>query len=357
MPDSPTDDPFADLFGQLPDPRARAIRSSGEDARRGADAGADRVRHRKRPAVRRAAREAAARQGSPEGESARRRAAPGHARRPRHRRSAPLSLGTAAGRTDTRSAARPSTPHPRTAPHRPTVDDPPWIFTSRRFCADIAVQPRREPHRSRPCAHPHRAAAHADADTTLQSLFSGHAEHRRPRCSAAAQEQAQAPHRRLDRARRRGRAARRHRRRRPLGLEHVPAADPQGDGLGRAEGLRRGTRERRGCRHDRRGRHRAADLAVALRRRRHEDPEAFYDYLIKTQQNPPFVPGVFKLQKKMTSEAALAALLDPEEQDGEHRTAARGAHGRRIAADPRRRRPGCRSPTSRRPSPRRRTTA
>ncbi len=40
-------------------------------------------------------------------------------------------------------------------------------------------------------------------------------------------------------------------------------------------------------------------------------PEAFYDYLIDTGQNPPFVPGVFKMQLQMTSEAALAALLDP----------------------------------------------
>ncbi len=40
-------------------------------------------------------------------------------------------------------------------------------------------------------------------------------------------------------------------------------------------------------------------------------PDAFYDYLIDTGQNPPFVPGVFQLQKQMTSEAALAALLDP----------------------------------------------
>ncbi len=39
--------------------------------------------------------------------------------------------------------------------------------------------------------------------------------------------------------------------------------------------------------------------------------EAFYDYLIDSGENPPFVPGVFKLQKQMTSEAALAALLDP----------------------------------------------
>lgn len=40
-------------------------------------------------------------------------------------------------------------------------------------------------------------------------------------------------------------------------------------------------------------------------------PTAFYDHLIATAQNPPFVPGIFKLQKQMTSTAALAALLDP----------------------------------------------
>ena len=40
-------------------------------------------------------------------------------------------------------------------------------------------------------------------------------------------------------------------------------------------------------------------------------PEAFYDYLIDEGRNPPFVPGVFKLQEQMTSAAALEALLDP----------------------------------------------
>lgn len=39
--------------------------------------------------------------------------------------------------------------------------------------------------------------------------------------------------------------------------------------------------------------------------------DAFYDYLIKTAQNPPFHPGVYALQHKMTSEAALAAIMDP----------------------------------------------
>ncbi|MFC8683076.1 endolytic transglycosylase MltG [Microbacterium ureisolvens] len=39
--------------------------------------------------------------------------------------------------------------------------------------------------------------------------------------------------------------------------------------------------------------------------------DAFYDYLIKSGQNPTFQPGVYKLQRQMTSEAALAMLLDP----------------------------------------------
>lgn len=40
-------------------------------------------------------------------------------------------------------------------------------------------------------------------------------------------------------------------------------------------------------------------------------PEAFYDYLIEENLNPPFQPGVYRLQKQMTSAAALDALLDP----------------------------------------------
>ncbi|MET0303932.1 MAG: endolytic transglycosylase MltG [Microbacteriaceae bacterium] len=39
--------------------------------------------------------------------------------------------------------------------------------------------------------------------------------------------------------------------------------------------------------------------------------DAFYDYLVEENLNPPFVPGVFALQKQMTSEAALEAILDP----------------------------------------------
>lgn len=40
-------------------------------------------------------------------------------------------------------------------------------------------------------------------------------------------------------------------------------------------------------------------------------PEAFYEYLVDTGQNPPFVPGVFQLQQQMTSAAALEAIMDP----------------------------------------------
>ncbi|WP_404432863.1 endolytic transglycosylase MltG [Microbacterium lacus] len=40
-------------------------------------------------------------------------------------------------------------------------------------------------------------------------------------------------------------------------------------------------------------------------------PTSFYDMLIKTSQNPTFYPGVYAMQQKMTSAAALAALQDP----------------------------------------------
>ena len=39
--------------------------------------------------------------------------------------------------------------------------------------------------------------------------------------------------------------------------------------------------------------------------------DAFYDYLVEENLNPPFVPGAFQLKKQMSSAAALAAILDP----------------------------------------------
>jgi UPF0755 protein len=40
-------------------------------------------------------------------------------------------------------------------------------------------------------------------------------------------------------------------------------------------------------------------------------PQAFYQMLVKSGQNPTFYPGVYKLQKEMTSAAALTAIDDP----------------------------------------------
>ena len=40
-------------------------------------------------------------------------------------------------------------------------------------------------------------------------------------------------------------------------------------------------------------------------------PDAFYDMLVDTAQNPTFYPGVYRLQQKMTSTGALASLQDP----------------------------------------------
>ncbi|MEU1970374.1 endolytic transglycosylase MltG [Microbacterium sp. NPDC019599] len=40
-------------------------------------------------------------------------------------------------------------------------------------------------------------------------------------------------------------------------------------------------------------------------------PEAFYEMLVDAGRNPTFYPGVYQLQKQMTSEAALEALQDP----------------------------------------------
>lgn len=43
-------------------------------------------------------------------------------------------------------------------------------------------------------------------------------------------------------------------------------------------------------------------------------PEAFYNMLIDSGENPPFYPGLYTLQLKMTSAAALKALQDPEKK-------------------------------------------
>ena len=266
MPDSPSDDPFADLFGQLPDPRSRELRSSGEDAvgmRRLPGLG----RHGA-PLSRRAAREAAAQQSL--------------ARRGRH--AAPRRPGD---RLRDSAAAAPAAAATAVGPHAvadaPSVDrgvrrhsrSPSPPMTSR-GSSPVPPPPRAAPVPPRRCraARRRRAVdrARRRSTATLESLFTGSGTTDQVGAAAAAQEQAQAPHRRLDRPRRRPRDPRRHRRRRPLGLEHLRGPDPRGHGLGGAQGLRR--RDSRTARlyvtvAD--GDTGAADLAGALRRGRHED--------------------------------------------------------------------------------------
>ncbi len=57
-------------------------------------------------------------------------------------------------------------------------------------------------------------------------------------------------------------------------------------------------------------------------------PEAFYDYLIDTGQNPPFVPGLLQAATADDLRSGAGGAAGPREQAGEHRTAARRAHRR-----------------------------
>ena len=245
MPDStsPFDDPFADLFGTLPDPRGR--RSAGDDGAHGA---AEPRRQSSEaqigtpvPMSRREAREAAARQAAAHQSTA--------------RRSAAQEAPSAATASETATDAAPDTTLPATAAAPAASTSGGSAVTSRRRSASLrrsrrlqVTSTRRTSGRSwaegrRECrAQPNGDAPSGSpvATATLEDLFTGEHTVDEPRRAAAAEEQAEAPHRRLDRARRRAAPPRRHRRRRPLGVEHLRGADPRGHGLGGAEGLRSG---------------------------------------------------------------------------------------------------------------------
>lgn len=277
MPDSPSpfDDPFADLFGKLPDPRAGSAAAGAAD-RPSADAssnGAPQPRGEKRadaaapPVSRRAARAAAA----PADETSSRPAPYDHVEQSR-----PVSAPRA---TETVGAA--------TAGARPS---------------SVATAPERS----------RTADAHATAATaTLDDLFTG----------ARTTDELGAPPPPPNRRRRRiggwialaivvllvgGVAAGgayvwntyQDKIRAFMGWEESQEFD-----AGAAEGdaivtIAQGDTGLPISQH-------LFDAGVT------KTPTAFYDYLIDTSQNPPFIPGVFKLQKQMTSEAALAALLNP----------------------------------------------
>ena len=339
MPDSPSpfDDPFADLFGKLPDPRER--RGRGRRRSRGTAEARDRRarvhglpagpapddptrRLAKRRLVEAAASRAVAR---PTAAATRPQAAPTAAPAPvarRGRRHAP---------TDDRSPkCRPSDAPSVSVT---SVDDEPRIVRA-------AARRIRVVSATGGTAVARSATTSAAATATLEDLFTG--EHtsdslgrcRRRRTSASAGSAAGS--------------------RSASSCSSSAVSQPAACGCGTP--TRTQIRELMGWEEPKdyeaglangealvtiasgdtgsRSRRRSYNAGVT------KTPEAFYDYLIDTGQNPPFVPGVFKLQKQMTSAAALDRAAGPREQAGEHRAAARGSHGRAAASAPRRRAPG-----------------
>lgn len=298
MPDSSSDDSFSDLFGKLPDPRARELRSSGEDAGGGATpdpapatgpVGADGA-----PLSRRAAREAAA------------RAATG---------STP-TVPSAAGPAPT-SAPTPELDEsgmlaqPRVSASRPDdvdpVDDGPWGGSDDTVPALPYSRTGSTPQIPATPATSGRAAPTA----TLEDLFTG----------TRSSDDLGSPPPPKDKRRRRvgGWIA--------LGVVLVILGGIAGGGWYVWTTYEEQIREVMGWEEPKDYEAGLAngevyvtivsgDTGGPISQSLYEagvtkTPEAFYDYLIENGENPPFVPGVFKLQKQMTSEAALAALLDP----------------------------------------------
>lgn len=309
MPESSSEDPFADLFGKLPDPRAREVRSSTEDAGYGrtpdpapttGPVAADGA-----PLSRRAAREAAARQATGSNPTT------------------PTADGPSPA-ADQSSAARPATSatgpaldesgmlaQPRASASRqddlPQTDDEPWVLDDDAAPALPYSRTGSTPQISATAA----AAGHAAATATLEDLFTG----------ARSSDDIGSPPPPKDKRKRRigGWIA--------LGVVLVILGGIAGGGWYVWTTYEDQIREVMGWEEPKDYEAGMAngeayvtivsgDTGGPISQSLYEagvtkTPEAFYDYLIDEGENPPFVPGVFKLQKQMTSEAALAALLDP----------------------------------------------
>lgn len=287
MPDAPSpfDDPFADLFGKLPDPRER--RSPGDDTARGTsspDAPRDTEGAVSRPLSRREAREAAARA---------------------ERASGPAEASpSAAPVVPTPSAAPAAASAPVAASSAPAAEalddesDDAWLFGG----ATSAVSAARGGAAT---------SARPAATATLEDLFSG---------AETTDSLGEVPPPKNKRRRRIGALI-------ALGIvllffgglaaggfyvwntyedrirEVMGWEEPKDYEPGMANGEAFVTIA-------------SGDTGGPISQALYDagvtkTPEAFYDYLIDTGQNPPFVPGFFKLQLQMTSEAALEALLDP----------------------------------------------
>jgi UPF0755 protein len=310
MPDFSNDDPFGALFGQVPEHGARPMRSSGEGF--GADdsgppAGPGTVRRTPAgstpdagttgpaPLSRREAREAAARQ-----------AATGGVPQPdAGQPSAPAA-----------AAPRPTEPERAVPPETavlPVTEDDPWIFTG---SAAVPAAPYSRTGSTQPrtsaSAAPTVTADHADAETTLESLFTG---------DVHTDDIGAPPPKKSKRRRRIGGWI-------ALAVVLLVLGGIAGGGLWVWNTYQDKIREVMGWQEPTdyaAGQANgeafvtisSGDTGQPISQALYDagvtkTPMAFYDYLIKSGQNPPFVPGVFKLQKQMTSQAALAALLDPK---------------------------------------------
>lgn len=335
MPESTPEDPYADLFGKLADSRARSSATAeGSSGTAPHSAGQPPVTPEGAPVSRRAAREAARREST--GETPTAPAAPSSGAQPTQgpdpaRTSAPSGTEPEARE----SAEEPGTgfqPVPLRAP-RPTQpvdiveaegsEQDPWIFggatpampysrtgatatvqagTASQAPVDVAADPgprRADPASSRP------------APATLDDLFTG---------SAPTNELGSVPPVRSKRRRRIGGWI-------ALGVilvilggiaggawyvwttyednirEVMGWEEPKDFEAGMANGEALVTIE---------SGHTGQPISESLYEAGvTKTPEAFYDYLIESEQNPTFQPGVYRLQKQMTSEAALTALMDP----------------------------------------------
>ncbi len=276
MPDSPSsEDPFADLFGKLPDPRTRdARRAAGERPTTDPDAGHPSASSSDAPPSRRAAREAAAR-----------------------RSDAP---------PPPQASAQPSSARPTSGDSLSSAEPPPAPASSpASAAASSAASSTLEGGGTRTATRP------AASTATLQDLFSGE----------ATTEALGSPPPRPDRRRRRVGAwiavglilaivggitvgglwvwnTYEPQIREVMGWEEPKDFEP---GLANGEALVTIV---------------SGDTGQSISQTLYDagvtkTPEAFYDYLIDNGRSPTFVPGVFRLQLQMTSEAALAAIEDP----------------------------------------------
>lgn len=339
MPDSPSDDPFADLFGKLPDPRTRELRSSSEESGRGAGAGGATGSAEpgggeatSAPLSRRAAREAAARGTTGSTPVAANGASPVSSSPTEVTGEAPAASRTPAPLNESGMLAQPRAYTPTPAPVE-SADDDSWASTdgsapalpysrtgstpqvpaaSANGAAETAAATTA--NHELPGSRAERAVAVTDraaSSATLDDLFSG---------SVSTEHLGAPPPPKSKRRRRIGGWI-------ALGVvllilggiaagatyvwttyedkirEVMGWEAPKDYEAGMANGEAFVTIE-------------SGDTGSPISQSLYEagvtkTPEAFYDYLIANGENPPFVPGVFKLQKQMTSEAALAALLDP----------------------------------------------